>query len=79
MMSPLGDLPRCLYIPGDSSSLPLYKAIHVFPGLVVPEFCTTDIALTLPPVRSTGVGDMEITAGDWSTSLTAKLIKEKWD
>jgi hypothetical protein len=77
MMPPLDDLPRSLYIPGDSSSLPLYKAIHVFPGLVVPESCTTDIVLTLPPVKSTGVGEMEITAGDWSTSLTAKLIEGK--
>ena len=76
-MPPLGDLPRCLYIPGDSSSLPLYKAIHVFPGLVVPELCTTDIVFTVPPVRSTGGGGIEITAGDWSGSLTAKLIKEK--
>lgn len=78
IMPPLLDLPRCLYIPGDSSSLPQYKAIHVFPGLVVPEVCTADIAFTIPPVRSTGVGEWEITAGDWSASLTAKLIKEKW-
>ncbi len=77
MMPPLLDLPRCLYIPGDSSSLPLYKAIHVFPGLVVPELCTTDIVLTLPPVRSTGVGEMEISAGNWRASLVAKLIKGK--
>ncbi len=75
MMPPILDLPRCLYIPGDSSSLPQYEAIHVFPGLVVPELCTTDVVLTLPPVRSTGVGEMEITAGDWSASLAAKLIK----
>jgi len=77
MMPPLVDLPRCLYIPGDSSALPLYKAIHVFPGLVVPELCIPDIVLTLPPVRSTGDGEMEITAGDWSASLVAKLIKGK--
>jgi hypothetical protein len=78
MMPPLGDLPRCLYIPGDSSSLPLYKALHVSPGLVVPELCITDMVLTIPFVRSTGVDEMEITAGEWSASLTAKLIKEKW-
>lgn len=78
MMPPLGDLPRCLYIPGDSSSLPQYKAIHVFPGLVVPELYTTDIVVTIPPVRSTGAGEMEIAAGDWSSSLIAKLIQEKW-
>ena len=77
MMPPLLDLPRCLYISGDSSSLPLYKAIHVFPGLVVPELCIPDIVLTIPPVRSTGVGEMEITAGDWSASLAAKLIQGK--
>ncbi|SRR6266567_39330 len=77
MMPPLLDLPRCLYIPGDSSSLPQYKAIHVFPGFVMPELCTTDIVFTIPPVRSTGVGEMEITAGDWSGSLTAKLINGK--
>jgi hypothetical protein len=50
----------------------------VFPGLVVPELCTTDVVLTIPPVRSTGVDEMEITAGDWNASLTAKLIKGKW-
>ncbi len=77
MMPPLLDLPRCLYIPGDSSSLPQYKAIHVFPELVVPELCTTDIVFTIPPVRSTGVGEMEITAGNWSVSLTANLIEGK--
>ena len=77
MMPPLGDLPRCLYIPGDSSSLPQYKAIHVFPDLVIPELCTTDIVFTIPPVRSTGVGEMEITAGNWSVSLTANLIEGK--
>ena len=77
MMPPLGDLPRCLYISGDSNSFPLYKAIHVFPQLVVPELCIPDIVLTLPPVRSTGVGEMEITTGDWSASLTAKLIQGK--
>ena len=78
MMPPLGDLSRCLYIPGDSSSLPLYKAIHVFPGRVVPELCIPDIVFTIPPVRATGDGEMEITAGDWSTTLSAKLIEEKW-
>jgi hypothetical protein len=78
MMLPLGDLPRCLYIPGDSSSLPLYKAVHVFHGQVIPELCIDDMVLTIPPVISTGDGEMEITAGDWSTSLTAKLIEEKW-
>lgn len=78
MMPPLGDLPRCLYIPGDSSSFPLYKAIHVFPQLVVPELCISDMVLTIPPVRSTGDDEMEITVGDWSASLTTKLIKEKW-
>ena len=78
MMPPLGDLPRCLYIPGDSSSLPLYKAIHVFPQFIVPELCITDIVSTIPPVRSTVVGEMEITAGEWSASLSAKLIEGKW-
>lgn len=78
MMPPLGDLPRCLYIPGDSSSLPLYKAIHVFPGRVIPELCIPDIVFTIPPVKATGDDEMEITAGDWSASLTAKLIQEKW-
>jgi hypothetical protein len=78
MMPPLGDLPRCLYIPGDSSSLPLYKAVHVFPGQVIPELCIPDLAFTIPPVKSTGVGEIEITAGDWSASLTAQLIQEKW-
>jgi hypothetical protein len=77
MMPPLGDLPRCLYIPGDSRSLPLYKAVHVFPGLVVPELCTTDIVVTIPPVRSTGVDEIEITGGDWTPSFTAKLIEVK--
>jgi len=79
MMPPLLDLPRCLYIPGDSSSFPEYTAIHVFPGLVVPELCATDMVLTIPPVRSTGDGKMEITAGEWSGSLTAKLITGKED
>jgi hypothetical protein len=78
MMLPLGDLPRCLYIPGDSSSLPLYKAVHVFHGQVIPELCIDDMVLTIPPVISTGDGEMEITAGDWSTTLSAKLIEEKW-
>lgn len=78
MMPPLEDLPRCLYIPGDSSSLPLYKAVHVFPGQVIPELCIPDIVFTIPPVRATGDGEMEITAGDWSTTLSAKLIEEKW-
>ncbi len=49
----------------------------MFPGFVMPELCTTDIVITIPPVRSTGVGEMEITAGDWSGSLTAKLINGK--
>lgn len=78
MMPPLGNLPRCLYIPDDSRSLPLYKAVHVFPGQIIPELCIPDLALSIPPVKPTGVGEMEIAAGDWSASLTAKLIQEKW-
>ena len=78
IMPPLGDLPRCLYIPGDSSALPLYKSVHVFPGRIIPELCIPDLALTIPPVQSTGIGEMEITAGNWSASLTAELVEEKW-
>jgi hypothetical protein len=75
MMPPLLDVPRCLYIPGDNSSLPLYKAIHVSHGFLMPELCTTDMVSTIPPVRSTGIGEMEITAGDWSASFTIKFIE----
>jgi hypothetical protein len=75
IMPPLLDVPRCVYIPDDDSSLPLYKAVNVFPGQVIPVVCTTDMVSTIPPVRSTGVGEMEITAGDWSISLTAKLME----
>ena len=75
IMSPLLDVPRCLYIPGDNSALPLYKAVNVFPGLIVPVLCTKDMVSTIPPVRSMGDGKMEITAGDWSASLTAKLME----
>ena len=78
MMPPLVDVPRCLYIPGDSSALPLYKAVHVGPGQIVPELCITDMVVTVPPVRSTGDGGIEIAAGDWSTTLSAKLIDGKW-
>ena len=77
IMPPLLDVPRCLYIPGDKSALPLYKAVNVFPGRVIPVLCTTDTVFTIPPVRSTGVGEMEITAGNWSGSLSAKLIEGK--
>jgi len=77
MIPPLLDLPRCLYIPGDSSSLPQYKAIHVFPQLIIPELCITNMVFTIPPVSSTGVGEWEITAGEWSGSLVAKLIEGK--
>lgn len=78
MMPPLMDLPRCLYIPGDSSALPLYKAVHVFPRQIIPELCITNMVITVPPVRSTGDGGKEITSGDWSTNFAAKLIDEKW-
>lgn len=74
IMPPLLDVPRCLYIPGDNSVLPLYKAVNV---LVVPVLCTTDIASTIPPVRSTGGDEIEITAGNWSATLAVKPIKGK--
>ena len=75
MMPPLLDCPRCLYIPGDNSSLPIYKAIHVSHGFLMPELCTTDMVSTIPPVRSTGIGEMEITAGDWSASFTTEFTE----
>lgn len=77
IMPPLLDVPRCVYIPGDDSALPFYKAVNVFPNQVVPVICTTDMIYTIPPVRLTEGGEIEITAGNWSGSLSAKIIEGK--